>query len=260
VTGATGPTGAAGANGTNGTGANGTNGTAGANGTNGTAGANGTNGTSGTTGATGPTGAAGANGTNGTVGATGPTGPAGSGGGTESGIATNYGKYTLVGSTGGLASGKQESGGWSANIHAPAASLQEEASGVASFPIPLKFHEKVKLNYRNESEALLGTAPCTGSVEEPVISAVANFCAYRGGKSAGAKEAGAAGSVDKEAKFIGFQGFAGETITETGTAGEGDDGVLIVFRTNTFNAAGAASEVLVEADLHAIGSWAVVAK
>jgi hypothetical protein len=149
---------------------------------------------------------------------------------------------------------------WAATIHAPAGSFQQQAQGVASFPIPLKFHEKVKLNYRTEPEALLGSAPCTGSVEEPVISPVGNFCAYRGGKSAGAKEGGAVGSVDKEAKFIGFEGSGGEAITETGLAGEGDDGVLIVFRTNTFEASGAAKELLANAELNTIGSWAVAAK
>jgi hypothetical protein len=243
-TGPAGPTGAAGANGTNGSGGSGS---------------VGATGPKGATGATGPTGPAGANGTNGATGPAGPTGPPGSGGGTETGTATNFGKYTSTGSTGGLASGKQESGLWSAHIHAPATTLQEEAQGVASFPIPLKFHEVVKLNYRNETEALTGTAPCGGSVEEPVITTVGNFCAYRGGNDAGAKESGAAGLVDKNAKFVQFESADGTHITETGTAGQGDDGVLIVFRTTTFSTA-TAETVPEEAVLDAIGSWAVAAK
>jgi hypothetical protein len=192
------------------------------------------------------------------TGPAGPTGPAGSGGGTESGIATNYGKYTQIGSTGGLASGKQESGLWSATIHAPGGTLQEEASGVASFPIPLKFHEKVVLNYRTEPAALLATAPCLGSPEEPVISPVGNFCAYRGGSDGGAKETGG-GQVDLNAKFVQFEGSDGETITETGIGGKGDDGVLIVFRTTEFSTT-APVPLAAESNLQAIGSWAVAAK
>src|SRR5438132_10761145 len=80
------------------------------------------------TGATGPTGPAGPAGP---AGERGPTGPAGSGGG-GSGEATSFGKYTGTGSTGGLASGKQESGTWSATIHAAAGTAQEQAQGVAS--------------------------------------------------------------------------------------------------------------------------------
>src|SRR5207245_2151858 len=167
----------------------------------------------GATGATGPTGAAGSNGaagTNGSNGATGPTGSAGSG---EAGLATNFGKYTGAGSTGGLATTKQESGGWSATIHAPAGSEQEQAQGVASFPIPLKNKEEVVVNYRNEAEAKTGTAPCTGSVDEPTVSPTGNFCAYRGGELAGSKETGTnVGNVDKNTKFVFFSSFSGFVI------------------------------------------------
>jgi hypothetical protein len=205
---------------------------------------------------TGPTGATGPAGERGP---TGPEGPPGTGGG-GSGEASSFGKYTGVGSTGGLASGKQESGLWAAHIHAPAGTEQDQAVGVASFPIALKFREKVKLNYRNEAEALTATAPCVGSTSEPVIIPQGNFCAYRGGKGAGSKEAGAGvGNVDKLVKFVFFEGFAGEKIEETGLAGEGDDGILIVFRTNTFNA-GVPEAVVEESNLNAAGSWAVAAK
>ena len=269
VTGATGPTGpeGGGGGGKGPTGATGPTGPAGEKGPTGEKGAtgatgmgSGTAGATGATGSTGPTGATGQTGATG-VGPTGPTGPPGSAGGGEAGFANNFGKFApaQTGATGGLASGKQESGLWSASIHATEASLQQEDAGVASFPIPLKLHEEVALNYRQETGGVTG-APCLGSVEEPVISIAGNFCAYRGGKSAGAKETGTVGSVDKNAAFFGFQGAGGETITTTGTGNEGDDGVLIVFRTTTFNTATAGAALPAEADLHAIGSWAVMAK
>jgi hypothetical protein len=167
--------------------------------------------------------------------------------------------YTGAGSTGGLASGKQESGVWSVNIHAPVSSEQQEASGVASFPIPLKRFEGVALNYRDEPTG--GSAPpCSGTVAEPVVSPVGNFCAYRGPLDAGAKEKGVAGQIDKNAKFFGFQSADGETITSTGgTTDKGDLGVLITFRTEPFTEP-TTKELLEQANLHAIGSWAVVAK
>jgi hypothetical protein len=263
--GATGPTGATGPAG----GERGATGLTGATGPTGATGAGGAIGAKGTTGATGPTGEKGATGPMGPEGKegkpggpTGPTGPAGTGdtGGAGSGEATSFGKYTGAGSTGGLASGKQESGLWAAWIHAPAGTEQAEAEGVASFPIPLKSHEKVTLNYRNEAEALTSTAPCVGSVDEPVISPIGNFCAYRGGKSAGSKEAGTGvGNVDRNARFVHFESGSGEVITETGLAGAGDIGVDIVFRTNQFSA-GEPETLTEEANLNAKGSWAVAAK
>jgi hypothetical protein len=195
------------------------------------------------------------------TGPAGPTGPAGSGGGAESGTATNFGKYTGAGATGGLASGKQESGGWQVNIHVAVGSRQQEASGVASFPIPLKHEEVVTLNYRDETNSGSAVAPCIGTVAEPVITPVGNFCAYRGTVDAGAKEKGVVGQIDKEAAFFGFQSFDGEKLVATGTAGKGDDGVLITFRTANFvETPLATEEKLTESDLHAIGSWAVAAK
>ena len=199
----------------------------------------------------------------GPTGERGPTGPAGTGGGgSGSGEATNFGKYTGAGSTGGLASGKQESGLWAATIHAPAGTEQAEADGAASFPIPLKTKEKVKLNYRNEAEALTATAPCVGSVSEPVIVPTGNFCAYRGGKGAGSKETGTGvGNVDKNVTSTPFfQGAAGEKIEETGLAGEGDDGVFIVFRTREFSTGAPEESLALESNLNAKGSWAVAAK
>jgi hypothetical protein len=255
ATGATGPTGPTGEKGATGSGTgSGTTGATGPTGPTGEKGATGTGSGSGTTGATGP---------EGKQGPTGPTGPGGTGGtgGTGSGEASSFGKYTGAGSTGGLASGKQESGVWSATIHAPAGTEQAQAQGVASFPIPLKFHEKIKLNYRNETEALGAVAPCVGSPEEPVIVPTGNFCAYRGGKLVGAKEKGElSGNIDKNVTSTPFFASAsGEKITETGEAGNGDDGILIVFRTKEFSLETPVT-LLEEANLNAVGSWAVAAK
>ncbi len=213
------------------------------------------------TGATGPTGPAGPAGPAGPEGKQGPTGPEGTGGtGTGNGEATNFGKYTN-GSTGGLASGKQESGMWAAWIHVPAGGEQAEAEGVASFPIPLKFHEKVALNYRNEVEALEAKAPCLGTVEEPIIQPTGNFCAYRAGKGVGSKEKGSGvGNVDKNVTSTPFfQSAAAEKITETGEGGAGDIGVYIVFRTKEFSPTEPVT-LAEEANMNAKGSWAVAAK
>jgi hypothetical protein len=58
-----------------------------------------------------------------------------------------------------------------------------------------------------------------------------------------------------------FESSAGEKITETGEAGQGNVGVLLVFRTTTFSEerpeALAAGE---EGLLNAVGSWGVTAK
>ena len=53
---------------------------------------------------------------------------------------------------------------------------------------------------------------------------------------------------------------ANETITETGLAGEGDDGIYIVFRTNEFSTDTPIETLAAEANLNARGSWAVAAK
>ena len=250
-------------------GVNGINGATGKEGAAGKEGKEGASGSKGATGATGPTGpsggssgGAGATGEKGATGERGPTGPEGTGGtgggGTESFTANNFGKYTGAGATGGLASGKQESGLWAATIHAPAGTEQEQAEGVASFPIPLKSKEKVKLNYRDEAEALTATAPCLGSPDEPVISPTGNFCAYRGG-GLGSKETGTIGNVDRHAKFVQFQSAQGLAITETGEAGAGSDGVNLIFRTEEF-AEEPVTALANESNLNAKGSWAVAAK
>jgi hypothetical protein len=139
-----------------------------------------------------------------------------------------------------------------------------QAQGVASFPIPLKNKEAVTLNYRNEAEALSATAPCVGSVAEPIIAPVGNFCAYRGGNSAGMKEKGAGvGNVDKNAKFFAFEAANGDVINlgeKTGTSGDGDAGVAIVFRTNEFSTEEPVESLAAESNLNALGSWAVAAK
>jgi hypothetical protein len=257
VTGATGPTGSEGAVGTKGTtGATGPTGAKGATGERGVTGANGTNGINGATGPTGPAG-----GERGATGARGLTGPAGPTGPVASGEASSFGKYTGAGAPGGLASGKQESGGWVAHIQVPAGSEQDQAEGVASLPIPLKTKEKVKLNYRDETEALEAKSPCNGSPSEPVVEA-GNFCAYRGGLGQGSKEKGVGvGNIDKNVTSIPFfAGPAGEKITETGEHGEGDIAVLIVFRTSEFSEETPVTSLAAEAHLNAVGSWAVAAK
>jgi hypothetical protein len=236
----------------------------------------------------GPTGPAGANGTNGVNGATGPagpTGPAGTGGtggsGPGTGQATNFGQFTGTGSTGGLASGKQESGTWSASIWAAPGTSQQQAQGVVSFPIPLKHLESVKLNYRNESESNMATAPCVGTVNEPVIQPVGNFCAYRG-EGFGSKEKGSMlGNVDTNVQGLTgcgttavpvactgtevgpkFESAKGEIMTEhTGEGNAGVNGLLLVFRTTKFSQeAAVALEAGEEATMNAIGGWGVAAK
>jgi hypothetical protein len=268
VTGATGPAGPTGPEGgsTGGKGPTGSTGPSGEKGTTGERGPTGPEGGggggSGSTGATGPTGPTGSEGKQGP---TGPTGEGGAGGGSE-GFANNFGKYTTNGSTGptgGLKTKQQESGLWAAHIQAPSGAEQDQAEGVASFPIPLKPKEAVTVNYRNETEALSATAPCIGSVAEPVVEPVGNFCAYRGGNTAGIKEKGeGVGNVDKDVKFVTFEAANGDKIApgeKTGTSGDGDDGLLIVFRTNQFNE-GAPETVTEEAHLNGVGSWAVAAK
>jgi hypothetical protein len=131
---------------------------------------------------------------------------------------------------------------------------------VVSFPIPLKLNEVVKLNYRNETESLGAIAPCLGSTTEPTVEA-GNLCTYRGGAGLGSKETGI-GTIDKNAKFVRFQDFFGEVITETGGPGNsGDLGVDIVFRTNEYKEeAPLVTSLAKESNLTAQGSWAVTAK
>jgi hypothetical protein len=153
-----------------------------------------------------------------------------------------------------LSSKKSESGGWSATISVPSGGPQTQADGVVSFSIPLARGEKVKFTYRNEREALEPRAPCLGSVNEPVAEP-GNLCVYRGGAGFGSKE-----NEDRNAKFVQFEDFFGETIKETGEANSGDLGVLIIFRTNEFATEGGHLALAKEAHLTASGSWAVTAK
>src|SRR5207245_9957895 len=105
---------------------------------------------------------------------------------------------------------------------------QVEADGVASFPIPLKNKEEVVVNYRNEKESIEAIPPCTGSVDEPVVSPTGNFCSYCGGKTQGSKETGTGvGNIDKNAKCVFFEGTSGQVIKvgeRTGGANTGDGG------------------------------------
>jgi len=106
---------------------------------------------------------------------------------------------------------------WSATFRAPEGTEQAQAQGVASFPIPLKFHEKVKLNYRNETEALGSIAPCLGSPQEPAVEN-GNFCAYRGGFGFGSKEKGfLVGNVDRNVQGLTGCGSIKVPSTCTGT-------------------------------------------
>jgi hypothetical protein len=215
------------------------------------------------TGSTGPTGATGS-------GSTGPTGPFG-------GPTGEKGPTGETGATGGgvsreecavvsgpperincfLKSKGTETGGWSATMRAATGTEQAETQGVASFPIPLKVGEKVKLNYRTEEQSKTPAAPCLGSVNEP-IAEPGNLCAYRGGAGSGSKETGE-GSIDRNAKFVKFEDFFGESFAETGFENSGDLGVDIVFRTTEYNE-GEPVTLKAEAILNAKGSWAVTAK
>jgi hypothetical protein len=154
-----------------------------------------------------------------------------------------------------LGSNKSESGIWSATISEPAGAPQTQVDAVVSLPIPLAEEEKIKITYRNEAQALEPKAPCIGSPNEPVAEP-GNLCVYRGDGS-GSKE-----SEDKNAKFFDFQDALGDSIasgTETKGAG-GHTGILIVFRTDEFNAAGKPVTLANEARLTASGSWSLTAK
>jgi hypothetical protein len=91
-------------------------------------------------------------------------------------------------------------------------------------------------------------------VNEPVAEP-GNLCVYRGGAGFGSKE-----NEDKNAKFVQFEDFFGETVTETGEGNSGALGILIIFRTNEFGVEGAHLTLAKEAELTAAGSWAVTAK
>jgi hypothetical protein len=137
--------------------------------------------------------------------------------------------------------------------------MQQESRGVVSLPIPLKSKAKVKLVYHNETESKAAAAPCLGTEEEPVVEK-GNLCVLRGAKDGGAKEA-ATGyfdtNVEEKPQFTGAGGT--EALAETGTGGEGDAGVLIVFRTKEFSTSAPILSLAAEARLGAYGSWAVTA-
>jgi hypothetical protein len=128
-----------------------------------------------------------------------------------------------------------------------------------SFPIPLKFHAKAAIVYRNEANATKPEAPCNGSPQEPVVATAGNLCIYRGTASAGLKETGALGNIDKGVTGPFFLAANGEKIESiTGESGLGDIGILIVFRTAEFSAEAPIAAITNEANLNAAGSWAVL--
>ena len=154
-----------------------------------------------------------------------------------------------------LGSKGSESGTWSVTISEPAGAPQTQAEGSISLPIPLSEGERLKVVYRNEAQALEPKAPCVGSPNEPVADP-GYLCVYRAG-GFGSRE-----SEDKNAKFFDFQDALGDSIasgTETKGAA-GHTGILIVFRTDEFDAAGKPIVLAKEARLTASGSWSVMAK
>jgi hypothetical protein len=212
-------------------------------------GAAGSRGPAGTNGATG---SKGATGLSGSTGQQGPTGPSGVGVSREACEMVNVPTEHISCF---LKSKATETGGWSATMRATSGTEQAETQGVVSFPIPLKVGEKVKLNYRNEEQSKTATAPCLGSVNEP-LAEPGNLCVYRGGGGFGSKEKG----IDRNAKFARFEDFFGESFTETGLANSGDQGVDIVFRTTQYDEETPITSLKAEAILNAKGSWAVTAK
>jgi hypothetical protein len=238
----------------------------------------------GATGPTGPTGPEGREGREGregpkgTTGATGPTGPTGEKG--EKGITGPSGpggggltrdECTLIKEGGTppperincvLKSKGTETGGWTATLDVPKGGKQMQVQAVLSFPIALKKEEKVKLNYRTEPESFGAIPPCLGAPNEPIVES-GNLCTYRG-PGIDQKEKGT-GTIDENAKFVRFQDFFGEEITETGSTGSGSNsgaqGVEMVFRTNQFKQeAPFVTSLAAEASLNAAGSWALTAK
>jgi Collagen triple helix repeat (20 copies) len=245
VTGEVGPTGPTGGGATGPTGPEGSH-----------TGPTGPTGEKGATGATG--GGTGGSGTTGPTGPTGPTGTGGGGGGGREACVTQKGPPERIECS--LVSKGTETGAWSATIHAPAGTEQVQTQAAASFPIKLKTNEAVTLTYRNEEQSLAPAPPCLGSAQEP-LAEPGNFCTYRGGNTAGIKEKGVeVGNIDKNAKFFAFNGANGEHITKTGLANEGDESVLLVFRTNEFSEETPIDKIALESNLNAQGSWAVTAK
>jgi hypothetical protein len=200
----------------------------------------------GPTGPTGPTGL---------TGPTGPTGPAGQ-------VCTTLGVSPNDVTNCFLKPKFAETGGWSAHISVPLGGPQAESDGVVSFnpKYPLE-PSTLKLNYRNEAEALAPKLPCVGSVNEPQAER-GNLCVYRGvtfGKEAQDKdirEPNAAGNTE------GFRTAFGEAIASGGEcnkeSGNCQSAVMVVFRTNQF-AEPATTTVTEFAYLDTRGTWAVTA-
>ena len=136
-----------------------------------------------------------------------------------------------------------------------------QTDGVVSFPIPLQTNEKIKLNYRNEVQSETPESPCLGTPTEPIAEA-GNLCVYRGGAGLGSKESGP-GTVDQNAHFAMFEDSFGDAYANgsetSGGANSGDEGILIVFRTNEYTPE-TPKTIKTEAHLTAQGSWAVTAK
>jgi hypothetical protein len=237
INGARGPTGPAG----------GGSGEAGPTGPRGPAGTKGETGAIGPEGKVGPTGPGGSGtGGGGVTGPTGPTGTGGGGGGREVEAAGALSAF--------LATGKSESGTWSATISEPSGAPQTQADGVISLPIPLKTEagKEYKLVYRSEAVSSTPTPPCVGSLNEPNAEAGA-LCVYRGGDK-GMKE-----SEDKNAKFVKWADalgnyYANEALT---AAKSGRTGMLVLFRTNEFVETETPTTISAAALLVASGSWSV---
>jgi hypothetical protein len=195
-------------------------------------------------GATGPTGPAGPEGKEGAKGVTGPTG---SGGGGGSARETEAGK---------LASGKSETGTWSANLQVAAGAPQAQADGAISFPITLPAKIlAANVKYLNEKQVgEPGSIPgCIGSGQEP-IAEPGFLCVYQGATAT----VGSLESEWKEAKFFGLEDPVGNLNMNAAGKPSGLIGELVVFRTNTFTEA--PSTIPAAASLTAAGSWAVTAK
>jgi hypothetical protein len=120
----------------------------------------------------------------------------------------------------------------------------------------------LKLNYRNESEAISIIKPCLGAPNEPTAEK-GNLCVYRG--SSAAKEAGDKEIIEPGAEVLPAGTFAtplgefiaqgGECAKETGVC---QTAVMVIFRTKGFVEAGGGT-VAGPAYLNAFGSWAVTA-
>ena len=201
---------------------------------------------------TGETGAKGATGSTGPTGAgtTGPTGPTGSGGGAEKE----------------LASGKEETGAWSAELNGETNDLEMEAHATISFKPKLQEYpagEGVKVKYKNATESEKPEAPCFGSPDEP-IAEKAWLCVLRGGAGNGSKEnedlnVTKTQGANKTLNVF-FESPFGETITEIENV-KGQTGVDVVFRSSPYvEAAATTSKLTTPAKMVAHGSWAVTAR